>query len=167
YVRWVPFDGVGRSVRNGLNFTERGFGIRALLGCSDPGHTAISQMKPGEVDWNQIFSKDGAQWFHTAGIFCALSENASLVAQDDVRLFRFEVCRRIVESDVPILTNTEKGDVDWLRSQVFANTAHGLGRICSITFEQVIPGDAGLPDQLLQQHLTKAPGMRDRQPDVL
>jgi 2-dehydro-3-deoxygluconokinase len=82
YVRWVPFDGVGRSVRNGLNFTERGFGVRAALGCSDRGHTAISQMKPGEVDWSQIFSKDGARWFHTGGIFCALSENAPLVAQE-------------------------------------------------------------------------------------
>lgn len=82
YVRWVPFDGVGRSVRNGLNFTERGFGVRAALGCSDRGHTAISQMKPGEVDWSQIFSKDGARWFHTGGIFCALSENAPLVAEE-------------------------------------------------------------------------------------
>ncbi len=82
YVRWVPFDGVGRSVRNGLNFTERGFGVRPALGCSDRGHTAISQMKPGEVDWNQIFSKDGARWFHTGGIFCALSETAPLVAQE-------------------------------------------------------------------------------------
>jgi 2-dehydro-3-deoxygluconokinase len=80
YVRWVPFDGVGRSVRNGLNFTERGFGIRAPLGCSDRGHTAIAQMKPGEIDWNEIFSKDGARWFHTGGIFCALSASAPLVA---------------------------------------------------------------------------------------
>jgi 2-dehydro-3-deoxygluconokinase len=82
YVRWVPFDGVGRSVRNGLNFTERGFGVRAALGCSDRGHTAISQMKPGEVDWSQIYSKDGVRWFHTGGIFCALSEHAPLVAQE-------------------------------------------------------------------------------------
>ena len=80
YVRWVPFDGVGRSVRNGLNFTERGFGIRAALGCSDRGHTAASQMKPGDIDWEQIFSKDGARWFHTGGIFCALSESTPLVA---------------------------------------------------------------------------------------
>jgi 2-dehydro-3-deoxygluconokinase len=80
YVRWVPFDGVGRSVRNGLNFTERGFGIRAPLGCSDRGHTAIAQMKPGEFDWNEIFSRDGARWFHTGGIFCALSASAPLVA---------------------------------------------------------------------------------------
>ena len=80
HVRWVEFDGVGRSVRNGLNFTERGFGIRAALGCSDRGHTAVSQMKPGEIDWTQIFSKDGARWFHTGGIFCALSESTPLVA---------------------------------------------------------------------------------------
>jgi len=82
YVRWVPYDGVGRTVRNGLNFTERGFGVRPALGCSDRGHTAVSQMKPGDVDWEQIFSRDGVRWFHTGGIFCALSENAFLVAQE-------------------------------------------------------------------------------------
>jgi 2-dehydro-3-deoxygluconokinase len=82
YVRWSTFDGVGRTVRNGLNFTERGFGIRAALGCSDRGHTAVSQLKPGEIDWDQIFSKDGARWFHTGGIFCALSETTPLVAQE-------------------------------------------------------------------------------------
>ncbi len=82
YVRWVPYDGVGRTVRNGLNFTERGFGVRAALGCSDRGHTAVSQLKPGEIDWDQIFSKDGARWFHTGGIFCALSETTPLVAQE-------------------------------------------------------------------------------------
>jgi 2-dehydro-3-deoxygluconokinase len=82
YVRWVPFDGVGRTVRNGLNFTERGFGLRAPLGCSDRGHTAVSQLKPGEINWEQIFREDGARWFHTGGIFCALSEAAPLVAQE-------------------------------------------------------------------------------------
>ncbi len=82
FVRWVPFDGVGRTVRNGLNFTERGFGIRPAVGCSDRGHTAISQLKPGDIDWEQIFSKDGTRWFHTGGIFCALSETTPLVAQE-------------------------------------------------------------------------------------
>ncbi len=82
YIRWVPFDGVGRTVRNGLNFTERGFGLRAPLGCSDRGHTAISQLKPGEIDWEQIFRHDGARWFHTGGIYCALSETSPLVAQE-------------------------------------------------------------------------------------
>jgi len=88
YLRWVPFDGVGRSARNGLNFTERGFGVRAALGCSDRGHTAVSQMKPGEIDWENIFSKDGARWFHTGGIFCALSETAPLVAREAMEAAR-------------------------------------------------------------------------------
>ena len=80
YVRWLPYDGVGRTVRNGLNFTERGFGIRAALGCSDRGHTAASQLKPGQIDWQQIFTKDGTRWLHTGGIFCALSETTPEVA---------------------------------------------------------------------------------------
>src|SRR5215467_3085644 len=54
HLRWVKYDGVGRTVRNGLNFTERGFGVRAALGCSDRGHTAIAQLKPGEIDWQKI-----------------------------------------------------------------------------------------------------------------
>jgi len=79
-VRWVPFDGVGRTVRNGLNFTERGFGARAALGCSDRGHTAVSQLQPGQIDWDAIFGRAGARWFHTGGIFCALSESTPAVA---------------------------------------------------------------------------------------
>ena len=81
-LRWVKYDGVGRTVRNGLNFTERGFGVRAALGCSDRGQTAISQLKPGDIDWDAIFGKQGARWFHTGGIFCALSETTPLVARE-------------------------------------------------------------------------------------
>ena len=81
-VRWTKYDGVGRTVRNGLNFTERGFGVRAALGCSDRGHTAVSQLKPGEIDWDEIFGQLGARWFHTGGIFCALSETTPLVAEE-------------------------------------------------------------------------------------
>src|ERR1700689_2316947 len=80
--KWVPYDGVGRSVRNGLNFTERGFGVRAALGCSDRGHTAVSQLKPGQIDWEQVFGEEGARWFHTGGIFCALSETTPEVAKE-------------------------------------------------------------------------------------
>ena len=82
HVRFVADDGVGRKVRNGLNFTERGFGVRAALGCSDRGHTAVSQLKPGDIDWNAIFVKDGARWLHTGGIFAALSETTPLVAKE-------------------------------------------------------------------------------------
>ncbi len=85
HLRFLPDDGVGRSVRNGLNFTERGFGVRAAVGCSDRGHTAASQMKPGEVDWDEIFGREGVRWFHTGGIFAALSETTPLVAKEAMR----------------------------------------------------------------------------------
>ena len=80
-LRWVPYDGVGRTVRNGLNITERGFGLRAAVGCSDRGHTAISQVKRGDFDWEKIFGpENGAKWFHTGGIFAALSASTADVA---------------------------------------------------------------------------------------
>jgi 2-dehydro-3-deoxygluconokinase len=82
HVRFVPDDGVGRTARNGLNFTERGFGVRAAVGCSDRGHTAASQMKPGDVDWDEILGREGARWLHTGGIFAALSESTPLVAKE-------------------------------------------------------------------------------------
>src|SRR5271154_2370036 len=72
YVRWMPHDGVGRATRNGLNFTERGFGVRAAAGSYDRGHTAVSQLKTGEIDWDDIFGKQGARWLHPAVFFCPL-----------------------------------------------------------------------------------------------
>jgi 2-dehydro-3-deoxygluconokinase len=88
HLRWVAYDGIGRSVRNGLNFTERGFGIRAALGCSDRANSAASQLKPGQIDWEQIFAKDGARWFHTGGIFAGLSATTAEVAQEAMRAAR-------------------------------------------------------------------------------
>jgi 2-dehydro-3-deoxygluconokinase len=84
HLRWVKYDGVGRTVRNGLNFTERGFGIRAALSCSDRGHTAVSQLIPGEINWQRIFQEQGARWFHTGGIFCALSKSTPEVAREAI-----------------------------------------------------------------------------------
>src|SRR5580700_4517429 len=82
-IRWVPYDGVGRAARNGLNFTERGFGVRAAAGCSDRGHTAIAASRPGDWDWDDIFGvKNGSRWFHTGGIFAALSESTPAVASE-------------------------------------------------------------------------------------
>jgi 2-dehydro-3-deoxygluconokinase len=73
YVKWFPFDGVGKKCRVGLNFVERGYGVRGALSVSDRGHTAASLLKKGDIDWEQIFAKDGARWLHTGGIFAALS----------------------------------------------------------------------------------------------
>jgi 2-dehydro-3-deoxygluconokinase len=72
-VRWVAYDGIGRTVRNGLNFTERGFGIRAPLGVSDRANSAASQLGPADVDWDAVFGTHGSRWFHTGGIYAALS----------------------------------------------------------------------------------------------
>ena len=80
-VRWVPYDGIGRTVRNGLNFTERGFGVRAAVGCSDRGNTAIANSQPGDFDWQHIFAANGCRWLHTGGIFAALSPSSASVAR--------------------------------------------------------------------------------------
>jgi len=78
-IKWMETDGIGRTVRNGLNFTERGFGIRGAVGCSDRGNTAASQLKVGDIDWEHIFGTSGVRWFHTGGIFAALSETTGPV----------------------------------------------------------------------------------------
>jgi 2-dehydro-3-deoxygluconokinase len=88
HLGWVPYDGVGRKVRNGLNFTERGFGVRGALGCSDRGHSAASQLRPGDVDWERIFGRDGARWFHCGGIFGALSADSAALALEAMGVAR-------------------------------------------------------------------------------
>src|SRR5208282_3796484 len=87
-VRWVPYDGIGRTVRNGLNFTERGFGVRAAVGCSDRGNTAIANSQPGDFDWQHIFAANGSRWLHTGGIFAALSPSSASVARAAIHAAR-------------------------------------------------------------------------------
>jgi 2-dehydro-3-deoxygluconokinase len=89
-VRWAPYDGIGRTVRNGLNFTERGFGVRAAVGCSDRGHTAIANSRPGDFDWQHIFASAscGSRWLHTGGIFAALSASSASVAKAAIEAAR-------------------------------------------------------------------------------
>jgi len=85
FIQWREDDGIGRSVRNGLNFTERGFGIRGAVGVPDRGNTAASQLKPGDVDWDYIFGELGARWFHTGGIYAALGETTPDVVIEAVQ----------------------------------------------------------------------------------
>ncbi|MBE0545233.1 MAG: sugar kinase [Verrucomicrobia bacterium] len=85
FIRWLPFDGVGRTVRNGLNFTERGFGVRGAVGVSDRGHSAASQLKPGDFDWDHLFGKLGVRWLHTGGIFAALSDTTPQLVIEAVK----------------------------------------------------------------------------------
>ncbi len=88
FVRWVADDGCGRAARNGLNFTDRGFGVRGAVGASDRGHTAVSQLRPGDIDWEMIFGEVGARWLHTGGIFAALSTSTAEVAEEAMRTAR-------------------------------------------------------------------------------
>jgi 2-dehydro-3-deoxygluconokinase len=81
FVRWVPYDGIGRRVRNGLNFTERGFGIRGAVGVSDRGNSAASQLAAEDVDWDHLFGTLGVRWFHTGGIYAGLSETTPTVIE--------------------------------------------------------------------------------------
>ncbi len=85
FIQWRPYDGVGRAVRNGLNFTERGFGIRGAVGVPDRGLSAASQLKAGDFDWEDIFGQQGARWFHTGGIFAALSDTTPELAIEAVQ----------------------------------------------------------------------------------
>ena len=88
FIKWLPFDGVGRVTRNGLNFTERGFGMRGAIGVSDRGHTAASQLKAGDFDWDRIFGKLGVRWLHTGGIFAALSDTTPQLVIEAVKKAR-------------------------------------------------------------------------------
>ena len=85
FIKWLPFDGVGRVTRNGLNFTERGFGVRGAVGVSDRGHTAASQLKAGDFDWDHIFGKVGVRWLHTGGVFAALSDTTPQLVIEAVK----------------------------------------------------------------------------------
>jgi 2-dehydro-3-deoxygluconokinase len=84
-IKWVKYDGIGRTVRNGLNFTERGFGVRGAVGVSDRGNTAVSQLKAGDIDWDYIFGTLGVRWLHTGGIFAALSDTTADVVLEAVK----------------------------------------------------------------------------------
>lgn len=84
-IKWVKYDGIGRTVRNGLNFVERGFGIRGAVSTSDRGNTAISRVKAGDIDWDYIFGTLGVRWLHTGGIYAALSENSAEVVVEAVK----------------------------------------------------------------------------------
>lgn len=81
-IKWVKDDGIGRENRNGLNFTERGFGVRGAVGCSDRANSAASNLKPGDIDWDELFGHRGVRWFHTGGIFAALSATTPAVVEE-------------------------------------------------------------------------------------
>ena len=97
HIRWVPCDGIGRAARNGMYFAERGFGAGAVA-CSDRAHTAVSQLAPGAIDWDALFAREGARWFHTGGVFCGLSATTPQVAREAMAAARR--CGTVVSYDL-------------------------------------------------------------------
>lgn len=97
-VKWFESDGIGRNVRNGLNFTERGFGVRGALGCSDRGLSATSQIAPGDIDWMSVFGQQGVRWFHTGGIYASLSDQSLAVTIEAMKVAR--ACGTLVSYDL-------------------------------------------------------------------
>lgn len=88
HCRWFPYDGIGRDVRVGLNFTERGFGIRGARGVSDRARSAAAALRGGDIDWHHIFATEGVRWFHTGGIYAALSETTPEVIIEAMKAAR-------------------------------------------------------------------------------
>jgi 2-dehydro-3-deoxygluconokinase len=172
HLKWVPYDGVGREVRNGLNFTERGFGVRAAVGCSDRGHTAVSQMRPDDVDWDAIFGDAGARWFHCGGIFAALSRTSPDVAAEAMRAARRH--RTIVSYDLnyrPSLWQAVGGParaaevnrslvehVDVLLGNEEDFTA-GLGYEIDATSQDLLNLDPAAYRRMLQEVIERNPGV--------
>ena len=85
FIHWMQTDGIGRVCRNGINFTERGFGVRGAVGCSDRAHTAIAKASPKAFDFDRIFGELGVRWLHTGGIYAALSEQSCETALAAIR----------------------------------------------------------------------------------
>lgn len=84
-IKWMPYDGIGRNARNGLNFTERGYGLRGAVGTSDRANTAISKMTSKDFDFDYIFGTLGVRWLHTGGIYAALSEKTAQTVIDAIK----------------------------------------------------------------------------------
>ena len=166
-IRWTGFDGVGRSARNGLNFTERGFGVRGARGVSDRGHTAISQLAPADVDWEHVFGTLGVRWFHTGGIYASLSPEAAAVVeaaaaaarrhgtivsydlnyrpslwQDNGGLDRARQVNRGLVSHVDVLLGNEEDFTACLGFEV-PDTAADLGSLSAANFTTMISAVTG------------------------
>jgi len=162
FIQWRPYDGIGRSVRNGLNFTERGFGLRGALGVADRGHSAASQLKPGDFNWEDLFGQTGVRWFHTGGIFSALSETTAALTLEAIRtakrhgtvvsydlnyrpslwrasggIRRAQEVNRELARDVEVLIGNEEDFTACLGLEV-KGFSPGSGRIDSAAFEEMI-----------------------------
>jgi 2-dehydro-3-deoxygluconokinase len=79
---------------NGVNgpnmaavYSDRGHGVRAPVVFYNRANEAGALLKPGDFDWNEIFA-DGVRWFHSGGIFAALSETTGELIVEGMKAAR-------------------------------------------------------------------------------
>lgn len=172
HILWRPFDGIGRDSRVGLNFTERGFGLRPALGVSDRAGSAAARMRPEDVDWDRLFGEEGVRWLHTGGIFAALSAETAETAVAAV-----EAARRhgvIVSYDLNYRASlwNSHPDPDAARRvnrriaesvDVMIGDEHGFSACLGLSFDGVAPRADGLDDRPFR---AAAPAFMDAFPNV-
>jgi 2-dehydro-3-deoxygluconokinase len=75
FYKWFEHDGV-RGPNIATVYSDRGHGVRAPVVFYNRANEAGAFLKPGDFDWAKIFA-GGVRWFHSGGIFAALSETTS------------------------------------------------------------------------------------------
>src|SRR5947199_2287915 len=75
FYKWFKHDGV-RGPNIATVYSDRGQGVRAPVVFYNRANEAGALLKPGDFDWKSIFA-GGVKWFHSGGIFAALSETTS------------------------------------------------------------------------------------------
>jgi 2-dehydro-3-deoxygluconokinase len=83
FYKWFDHDGV-RGPNMATVYSDRGLGVRAPVVFYNRANEAGALLKPGDFDWASIF-KTGVRWFHSGGIFAALSETTSELIIEGMR----------------------------------------------------------------------------------
>ncbi|MFM9695945.1 PfkB family carbohydrate kinase [Streptomyces europaeiscabiei] len=157
-IRWVPDDGIGRTARNGLNFVERGYGIRGALGVSDRAHTAVSHLRKGDIDWDDVFST-GPRWFHTGGIFAGLSDTTVDVADEAMAAARRHGLTVSYDPNYRPSLWADRGGADHARETDLRLARHADVIVGALGLAGPRPGEKQVPTDEVADALTEVAGL--------
>ncbi|MFM9453740.1 PfkB family carbohydrate kinase [Streptomyces europaeiscabiei] len=157
-IRWIPDHGIGRTARNGLNFVERGYGIRGALGVSDRAHTAVSQLRKGDIDWDTIFAT-GPRWFHTGGIFAGLSDTTPDVADEAMSAARRHGLTVSYDPNYRPSLWTDRGGADHARETDLRLARHADVIVGALGLAGPRPGEKQVPTDEVADALTEVAGL--------
>ncbi|BDT92431.1 2-dehydro-3-deoxygluconokinase [Nocardia sputorum] len=156
-IRWMPGDGIGRTARNGLNFVERGYGIRGALGVSDRAHTAVSQLRKGDFNWDAVFAA-GPRWFHTGGIFAGLSETTVDVAEEAMTAARRHGVTVSYDPNYRASIWADRGGADRAREVDLRLARHADVIVGALGLAGTRPGDVRVGAEEIPDALMEAAG---------